>query len=157
MKQKFSIFIFITVIYMINLPSIQAATPAVNQFNKNVNLIIATATPTPTPSFLKLKTPLKEIAPLSSTSTPTPTISPTVTPTVTPTIEISETPTISSSASGENPATPTATAIEKEKTATPASSNRDPVVYGLIIGVLIYIIVQSQWGRIKTLFQKKSV
>ena len=135
-------------------PVYAALPPLQNRDVQNIQLI-----PSPT-SILKIKTPIKEIVPIS-TSTPTPSNTPapsaTLTPSPSPKITAETTPPTGATGMGESEvSTPTAEPNLPAGTATPAGSSRDPMIYGFFILVAIVFLLQSQWPKIKGWLHKKT-
>lgn len=125
-----------------------------------------TPTPTPTPVLIqKIINPnlFKNIGPLSTvspTTAPTLTVTPTltITPSISPTTTLSATETPSVVASGTPTVAPTVEATPAVgQTTTVSGFTKKDVLFGvLVVVLLILIIVQGNWGKIKTWLHKKT-
>jgi len=110
----------------------------IQQVNPNIYKLIGTQTPTPT---------------VTSTPTPTATITPTGTiePTLSGTPGATETPVLSPTATVTAQVTPT-----PQPTANPPLTKREMAFGGLVIVVLIILILQANWVKVKSWLHKKT-
>ncbi len=125
-----------------------------------------TATPTPTSPLKQLANPnlIKNIQ-LVGTNTPTatPTVSPTPTFTPTPTITVTETPSVSltttpvasPSLTATGTMAPTPTTVQP-KTLVAGFTNKELAYAGVVVVLVLFIIFQANWEKIKTWLHNKT-